>query len=103
MTTIAQMTDSEAVTNLLRKVPLFANEDEVCIEETEEWRLCEGELFVKWALDARYEISRPSANDQRGIKRGMSFVGMGDTKIKSFSLAWATMSRMVSIACTVFW
>ena len=36
--------------NLLRKVPLFANlkdEDKVCIEETEKWRLSEGELLVK--------------------------------------------------------
>ena len=44
------MTDSEAVMNLLRKVPLFANlkdEDKVCIEETEEWQLPEGELLVK--------------------------------------------------------
>ena len=50
MTTIAQMTDSEAVMNLLRKVPLFANlkdEDKVCIEETEEWRLPAGEMLVK--------------------------------------------------------
>jgi signal transduction histidine kinase len=44
------MTDSEAVMNLLRKVPLFANlkdEDKVCIEETEEWRLPAGEMLVK--------------------------------------------------------
>ena len=50
MTTIAQMTDTETVMNLLRQVPLFANlkdEDKVCIEETEEWRLSEGELLVK--------------------------------------------------------
>ena len=50
LTTIAQMTDSEAVMTLLRQVPLFANlkdEDKVCIEETEEWRLSEGELLVK--------------------------------------------------------
>ena len=36
--------------NLLRKVPLFANlkdEDKVCIEETEEWRLPAGEMLVK--------------------------------------------------------
>src|SRR4029077_15792646 len=34
----------------LRKVPLFANlkdEDKVCIEETEEWRLSAGEIPVK--------------------------------------------------------
>ena len=44
------MTDSEAVMNLLRKVPLFANlkdEDKVCIEETEEWRLPAGEMLVQ--------------------------------------------------------
>ena len=44
------MTDSEAVMNLLRKVPLFANlkdEDKVCIEEAEGWQLPEGELLVK--------------------------------------------------------
>jgi signal transduction histidine kinase len=44
------MTDTEAVMNLLRKVPLFANlkdEDRVCIEETEEWRLPAGEMLVK--------------------------------------------------------
>ena len=44
------MTDTEAVMNLLRKVPLFANlkdEDKVCIEETEEWRLPAGEMLVK--------------------------------------------------------
>ena len=36
--------------NLLRQVPLFANlkdEDKVCIEETEDWRLPAGELLVK--------------------------------------------------------
>ena len=50
MTTIAQMTDTETVMNLLRQVPLFANlkdEDKVCIEETEEWRLSEGKLLFK--------------------------------------------------------
>ena len=36
--------------NLLRKVPLFANlkdEDKVCIEETEEWRLPAGEMLFQ--------------------------------------------------------
>ena len=50
LTSIAQMTDTETVMNLLRKVPLFANlrdEDKVCIEETEEWRLPEGKLLVE--------------------------------------------------------
>ena len=50
LTNIAQMTDSEAVMNLLRKVPLFANlndEDKVCIEETEEWRLPAGEMLFQ--------------------------------------------------------
>ena len=44
------MTDCGAVMTLLRKVPLFANlkdEDKVCIEETEEWRLPEGQLLVE--------------------------------------------------------
>ena len=44
------MTDSEAVMNLLRQVPLFASlkdEDKVCIEETEEWRLPAGEMLVE--------------------------------------------------------
>ena len=44
------MMDSEAVMNLLRKVPLFANlkdEDKVCIEETEEWRLPAGEMLFQ--------------------------------------------------------
>jgi CRP-like cAMP-binding protein len=44
------MTDIETVMNLLRKVPLFASlkdEDRVCIEETEEWRLPAGEMLVK--------------------------------------------------------
>ena len=44
------MTDCEAVMSLLRKVPLFANlqeEDKVCIEETEEWRLAAGEMLVQ--------------------------------------------------------
>ncbi len=44
------MTDTETVINLLRQVPFFANlkdEDKVCIEETEEWRVSEGELLGK--------------------------------------------------------
>ena len=50
MTTIAQMTDTETVMNLLRQVPLFASlkdEDKVCIEETEEWRLPAGEMLFR--------------------------------------------------------
>ena len=50
LTTIAQMTDTEAVMNLLRQVPLFANlkdEDKVCIEETEEWRLPQAKCSFK--------------------------------------------------------
>jgi CRP-like cAMP-binding protein len=46
----AQMTDSEAVMTLLRRVPLFADfkdEDKVCLEQTEEWRLSTGEMLVK--------------------------------------------------------
>ena len=44
------MTDTETVINLLRKVPLFASlkdEDKVCVEETEEWRLPAGEMLVE--------------------------------------------------------
>jgi CRP-like cAMP-binding protein len=51
------MTDSEAVMNLLRKVPLFANlkdEDKVCIEETEGWQLRKGELLVKASEPAEH-------------------------------------------------
>ena len=51
------MTDSEAVMNLLRKVPLFANlkdEDKVCIEETEEWRLPAGEMLVEEGKHAEH-------------------------------------------------
>ena len=57
MTTIAQMTDTETVMNLLRKVPLFAkltDEDKVCIEETEEWRLPAGEVLVEEGKHAEY-------------------------------------------------
>ena len=44
------MTDGETVMNLLRQVPLFASlkdEDKVCVEETEEWRLPAGEMLVE--------------------------------------------------------
>ena len=57
LTTIAQMTDTETVMNLLRQVPLFANlkdEDKVCIEETEEWRLPAGEMLVEEGKHAEY-------------------------------------------------
>ena len=57
MTTIAQMTDTEAVMNLLRKVPLFANlkdEDKVCIEETEEWRFPAGEMLFQEGQHAEH-------------------------------------------------
>jgi Cyclic nucleotide-binding domain len=57
LTTIAQMADSEAAMNLLRKVPLFASlkdEDKVCIEETEEWRLPAGEMLVEEGKHAEY-------------------------------------------------
>ena len=57
LTTIAQMTDTETVMNLLRKVPLFASlkdEDKVCIEETEEWRLPAGEMLVEEGKRAEY-------------------------------------------------
>jgi signal transduction histidine kinase len=42
---------------LLRKVPLFANlkdEDKVCIEKTEEWRLPAGEMLVEEGKHAEY-------------------------------------------------
>ena len=51
------MTDSEAVMNLLRKVPLFANlkdEDKGCIEETEEWRLPAGETLFQEGQHAEH-------------------------------------------------
>ena len=44
------MTDTETVMSLLRQVPLFASlndEDKVCIEEAEEWRLPAGEMLVE--------------------------------------------------------
>ena len=43
--------------NLLRRVPLFANlkdEDKVCIEDTEEWRLPAGEMLVEEGKHAEY-------------------------------------------------
>ena len=43
--------------NLLRKVPLFANlkdEDKVCIEETEEWRLPAGEMLFQEGQHAEH-------------------------------------------------
>jgi CRP-like cAMP-binding protein len=57
LTTIAQMTDTETVMNLLHQVPLVANlkdEDKVCIEETEEWRLSAGEMLVEEGKRAEY-------------------------------------------------
>jgi CRP-like cAMP-binding protein len=51
------MTDSEAVMNLLRKVPLFANlkdEDKVCIEEAEEWRLPAGGMLFQEGQHAEH-------------------------------------------------
>ena len=51
------MTDTETVMNLLRKVPLFANlkdEDKVCIEETEEWRLPAGEMLFQEGQHAEH-------------------------------------------------
>jgi CRP-like cAMP-binding protein len=51
------MTDTETVMNLLRKVPLFANlndEDKVCIEETEEWRLPAGETLFQEGQHAEH-------------------------------------------------
>ena len=51
------MTDTATVMNLLRKVPLFANlkdEDRVCIEETEEWRLPAGGMLTEEGRHAEY-------------------------------------------------
>ena len=51
------MTDTETVMNLLRQVPPFANlkdEDKVCIEETEEWRLPVGKMLVKEGKHAEH-------------------------------------------------
>ena len=51
------MTDTETVMNLLRQVPFFAtlkDEDKVCIEETEEWRLPAGEMLVEEGNRAEY-------------------------------------------------
>ena len=51
------MTDTETVMNLLRQVPLFANlkdEDKVCIEETEEWRLPAGEMLFQEGQHAEH-------------------------------------------------
>ena len=50
------MTDCEAVIDLLRKVPLFANlqeEDKVCIEETEERQLSAGEMLFQEGEQAK--------------------------------------------------
>ena len=50
MSAIEQLTDCETVMSLLRKVPLFADlreEEKVCIEETEEWRLASCEMLFQ--------------------------------------------------------
>ena len=50
------MTDSGAVMDLLRRVPLFANlqeEDKVCIEETEERQLAPGEMLFREGEQAK--------------------------------------------------
>ena len=51
------MTDTETVMNLLRQVPLFVSlkdEDKVCIEETEEWRLPAGEMLFQEGRHAEH-------------------------------------------------
>ena len=56
------MADTETVINLLRKVPLFANlkdEDKVCVEETEEWRLPAGEMLVEEGEHAEHFFVLP--------------------------------------------
>ena len=68
LTTIAQMTDTETVMNLLRKVPLFASlkdEDKVCIEETEEWRLPAGEMLFRGREARGAFLCSPRGRDRR--------------------------------------
>ncbi len=68
LTTIAQMTDTETVMNLLRKVPLFASlkdEDKVCIEETEEWRLPAGEMLFQEGRARGAFFCAPRGRNQR--------------------------------------
>jgi hypothetical protein len=80
LTAIAQMTDSEAVMNLLRKVPLFANlkdEDKVCIEETEEWRLPAGEMLVEEAEPAEHFFVLLEGEISVAWKVGPTLVGAG--------------------------
>ena len=63
------MTDSGAVMNLLRQVPLFANlkdEDKVCIERAEEWRLATGGRLSPLTFDhinflGRYAFALPES------------------------------------------
>jgi signal transduction histidine kinase len=49
--------ECESVMSLLRKIPLFANlkeEDSVCIEDTEEWRLAAGEMLFQEGERAKH-------------------------------------------------
>ena len=67
--------------NLLRKVPLFGNlkdEDKVCIEETEEWRLPAGEMIVEEGKHAEYSLF---------FSRDKSASGKSTVTKKSSSLA----------------
>ncbi len=62
------MTDSKAVMNLLRQVPLFASpkdEDKVCVEETEEWRLPAGEMLVEEGKHAEHFFVLPGRRNER--------------------------------------
>jgi CRP-like cAMP-binding protein len=87
------MTDSEAVMNLLRKVPLFANlkdEDKVCIEETEEWRLPAGEMLVEEGKHAEYffvllegeiSISKKHGNQEIVVRRARPGAFFGEVPL----------------------
>ncbi|HET9522883.1 MAG TPA: ATP-binding protein [Terrimicrobiaceae bacterium] len=85
MSTTAQMTDSGAVMDLLRRVPLFANlqeEDKVCIEETEERQLAPGEMLFREGEQAKQffvllegEISVSKKDDVVARNRPGAFFG----------------------------
>jgi signal transduction histidine kinase len=79
------MTDSGAVMDLLRRVPLFANlqeEDKVCIEETEERQLAPGEMLFREGEQAKQffvllegEISVSKKDDVVARNRPGAFFG----------------------------
>ena len=87
------MTDTEAVMNLLRKAPLFANfkdEDKVCIEETEEWRLPAGEMLVEEGKHAEYffvllegeiSVSKKHGNQEIVVRRARPGAFFGEVPL----------------------